>query len=140
MSKRKTCPYCTAKIDYGRRLKAVKSKSKEMPCIKCGKLMRVSYRKSAFFMGVIFFIALIGLNTITLFLTKSRTIIPNLVMTVAFIALYMSIVPTLLRFGEIAGQEDEPPKLKKNRHRHKKDKKQKIEFDENPLKNTTFDK
>ncbi len=139
MSKRKVCPYCKAKIDYGRRLKAVKSKANQITCIKCGKIMSIAYKKSAFLLGLIFFIALIAINTFYLFLTKNQTVIPNLVMTVAFIALYMAIVPTLLRFGKIAGQEDEPPKLKKNRRRHKKDKKQKIEFDENPLKNTTFD-
>lgn len=91
-------------------------------------------------MGLIFFTALVAMNTFYMFFTKNSTIIPNLIMTVCFIFIYMAIVPTKVRFRKIMGQEEEQPKLKKNRHRHKKDKKQNITFNENPLINTTFDK
>lgn len=134
------CPYCGFKFDYTRCSMATHSKDKTFACRKCGKLMSVSYKKSAFVMGVIFFVALIAMNTLYLSAAKNTTIIPNLVMTIIFIVLYMVLVPLLVRFGKLPGQEEPPQKLKKNRHRHKKDKPDKIEFDENPLQNTTFDK
>lgn len=139
MFKLAKCPYCGFKFDYTRCSKAMHSKYKTFTCRKCSKIMSVSYKKSAFVMGVVFFVALIAINTIYLSFAKSRTIIPNLVMTIIFIVLYMVLVPLRVRFGKLPGQEEEPPKLKKNRHRHKKDKPHKLEFEENPLKNTTFD-
>ncbi len=140
MNKRNKCPYCGADIDYKHRLKYVRNKGRDVSCIKCGKLMSLSYRKTAFFMGAIFFAGLVAMNTFYLFFTKNRTVIPNLILTMALIVLYLMLVPVNVRFKKIAGQEEEQPKLKKNRHRHKKDKKQKITFDENPLENTTFDR
>ena len=140
MSKQSKCPYCSAQIDYKHRTKYVKDKSKEVKCIKCGKLMKMSYRRAAAFWGFVFFVGLIGINTVYLFFTKNKTIIPNLVLTVVFIVIYMLIVPQMAVFRKIPGQEDALPKLKKNRHRHKKDKNDKIEFEEDPIKNTAFDK
>ncbi len=139
MSNHSKCPYCGAQIDYKRRMRYVKDKGRNAKCIKCGKIMRVSYKRAAAFIGIIFFVVLVAMNTFYMFFTKNSTIIPNLIMTVLFILLYMALVPAMVRFRKIAGQEEEPPKLKKNRHRHKKEKNNKIEINENPLKNTTFD-
>ena len=83
---------------------------------------------------------LVFVNTVYLFHSKSQTIIPNIVLTVLFILVYLVIVPLRLTFGKIDGQEDPPEKLKKNRHRHKKTKNTKIEFEDNPIKGTSFDK
>ncbi len=137
MLKLPMCPYCGYKFDYSRSSKALHEKN--VKCKKCGKLMKVSYRLSAAKMAVLFFVFLIVLNTVYLFHTKNQTIIPNIVITVVFIAVYLVLVPLTIKFGVIPGQEDPPEKLKKNRHRHKKTKNKDIEFNENPIENTTFD-
>ena len=137
MLKLPQCPYCGFKYDYTRAKKSMHEK--QYACKKCGKLMTVAYKKSATGMAFIFFVVLIVFNTFYLFFTKSQTIIPNIVFTVLFICLYLVLVPLKVTYGKIAGQEDEPEKLKKNRHRHKKTKKVQEDTEENPLKDTSFE-
>lgn len=100
--------------------------------------MAVSYKKSVAVMAVLFFVALIVLNTVYLKFTKSLTIYPNVIFTVLFIVLFIILVPLRVQYYKIPGQEP-VEKLKKNRHRHKKTKNQRIDIDDNPLKGTSFD-
>ena len=138
MLKLPICPYCGFKFDYSAAKKALREK--EVKCRKCGKTMSVSYKLAAVKTAVLFFVFLVFVNTVYLFHSKSQTIIPNIVLTVVFILVYLAIVPLRITFGKIDGQEDPPEKLKKNRHRHKKTKNTKIEFEDNPIKGTSFDK
>lgn len=138
MLKLPVCPYCGFKFDYSAAKKNLREK--EVKCKKCGKVMSVSYKLAAAKTAVLFFVFLVFVNTVYLFHSKSQTIIPNIVLTVIFIFVYLFIVPLRITFGKINGQEDPPEKLKKNRHRHKKTKNAKIEFEDNPIKDTSFDK
>jgi len=137
MPKLPSCPYCGYKFDYSRSSKALHEKN--VKCKKCGKIMSVSYKLAALKMGFLFFVFLVALNTVYLFNSNSRTILPNIIFTVLFIVLYLVLVPLSVSFSKIDGQEDPPEKLKKNRHRHKKTKNKDILFDENPIKDTSFD-
>ena len=137
MLKLPECPYCGHKFDYSRASKSLREKN--LRCRKCGKLMKVSYKLSAVKTAILFFVFLVALNTAYLFHTKNQTIIPNLIITIFFIIVYLAVLPLKVRFLPIPGQEDPPEKLKKNRHRHKKTKNKTIEFDEDPIKGTTFD-
>ncbi len=132
------CPYCGYKFDYAPAKNALKEK--QVKCKKCGKLMSVSFKKAAAKTAFLFFVFLVFVNTLYLFNSKSRTIIPNVVLTVVFIFVYLAIVPLKISFGKIDGQEDPPEKLKKNRHRHKKTKNNLPEFNDNPIEGTSFDK
>lgn len=138
MLKLPQCPYCSYKSDYSQAKKAMSSK--ELVCRKCGKRMAVSYKKASVPMALIFVAALIVLNTAYLFAGTSKTLLPNLIFTLVTIAVFAALLPLKVTYGKIAGEEDEPPKLKKNRKRHIKTKNNAIETDENPLKNTSFDK
>ena len=137
MLKLPKCPYCGFGFDYSKAAKSLHEK--EVKCRKCGKIMSVSYKLAAARTAILFFVFLVFVNTVYLFHSKSQTIIPNIVLTVIFIFVYMAIVPLKITFGKIEGQDDPPEKLKKNRHRHKKTKNCKIEFEENPIENTSFD-
>lgn len=121
MLKLPICPYCGFKFDYSKARKTLSEK--QVKCKKCGKIMSVSYKLAAAKTAVVFFVFLVFVNTVYLFHSKSRTIIPNIVLTVVFIFVYLAIIPLKIKFGKIDGQEDPPEKLKKNRHRHKKTKK-----------------
>lgn len=138
MLKLPICPYCGFKFDYSPARKALHEK--QVKCKKCGKLMSVSYKLAAAKTAILFFVFLVFVNTVYLFNSKSQTIIPNIILTVLFIFVYMAIVPLKVSFGKIEGQEDPPEKLKKNRHRHKKTKNSMPKFDENPIEGTSFDK
>lgn len=137
MLKLPICPYCGYKFDYSRSSRALHGNA--VKCRKCGKLMNVSYKLSAAKTAAVFFVFLVVFNVVYLFNTKNQTIIPNIIITIVFIILYIVIVPLQIKFSTIPGQEDPPEKLKKNRHRHKKTKNQNIEFNENPIENTIFD-
>lgn len=138
MLKLPRCPYCGCSYSYGSANK-IKDK-KQFSCSKCKKLMSVAYKKSAAKIAAVFFVALVVINTIVISFTKSATIYPNLIMTILFIVLFICLVPFTVKFGKIDGQEEEHEKLKKNRHRYKKVKDGDLPTDENPLKNTSFDK
>lgn len=137
MLKLPQCPYCSYKSDYSHARKAMTKK--EIVCRKCGKRMTVSYKKASVPMGLIFLVVLIALNTMYLYAGNAKTLLPNLIFTVVIIAVFAALVPLKVTYGKIEGEEDEPPKLKKNRHRHKKSKGNDVSADENPLKNTSFD-
>lgn len=132
------CPYCGCKYNYSRVKKHMKCK--EVQCKSCGKRFAVVYKKSALIMAALFFIAMIAFNTFYLFNSKSTTLLPNVIFTVAAIVLYICLVPLIVKYEKISGQDDPLEKLKKNRHRYKKQKNTSVEIAENPLKNTTFDK
>jgi len=108
-------------------------------CKKCGKKMSVRFMGAAVRMALWFFVFLVFLNTVYLFNSKSQTIIPNIIITLLFIGLYLVIVPLKISMEKIEGQEDPPQILKKNRHRHKKSKNNLPKFQENPIKGTSFD-
>ena len=137
MFKLPKCPYCGYRSDFKSSVKALHAK--EVICRKCGKKMSVSFRLSAAGMAVLFFVFLIAANTLYLKASNNQTIIPNFVMTVAFIVLYFVLVPLRSKYSKIPGQEAPPEKLKKNRHRHKKTNYSDI-INEDPLKDTSFDK
>lgn len=137
MLKLPRCPYCGCTYSYGS-INKIKDK-KQFACNSCKKIMNVFYKKSAAKMAVIFFIGLIIINTFVITFTKSETVYPNIVMTVLFIFLYLCLVPFTVKFGKIDGQE-EKVKLKKNRHRYNKVKNSGVQSEENPLKDTVFDK
>lgn len=136
MLKLPECPYCGCKYDYGRVKKHIHDKTIE--CRSCKKMMAVTYKKTATKTAVILFLALIVLNTFYISFTKSETIYPNIIFTVLFIFIFIFLVPLMVKYHKIAGQETQE-KLKKNRHRYKKNKNQKTEFNEDPLKGTQFD-
>jgi len=137
MFKLPKCPYCGCKSDYKSSVKALSAK--EPACKKCGKKFSVVFKLSAAIMAMLFFVFLIAANTLYLKASNNQTIIPNFVMTIAFIILYFVLVPLRSRYKKIPGQENNPEKLKKNRHRHKKTKNYDITINEDPLKNTSFD-
>jgi len=114
------CPYCGYKFDYAPAKRALRAK--QVKCKKCGKQMSVRFKRAAFIMGVKFFVFLVFINTVYLFNSKSRTILPNIIMTVLFIVIYLVIVPLKVSMDKIEGEDEPPQKLKKNRHRHKKTK------------------
>lgn len=135
MFKLPRCPYCGCSYSYAS-IKKNKN-SKTCRCISCKKVFSVKYKATAVKFALAMFVVLILINTLVLKFTKSLTIWPNLFMTVIFIIIFLCLIPYTVKFGKIEGQEI-PEKLKKNRHRYKKDKE--TEDIENPLKNTTFDK
>ena len=138
MFKLPQCPYCGYKSDFKSSVRTLRAK--EVICRKCGKKMSVSFKLSASVMAVLFFVFLIAANTLYLRASNNQTIIPNFVVTVAFIILYFVLVPLRTKYNKIPGQEDPPEKLKKNRHRHKKENSPNVIINEDPLKDTSFDK
>ena len=99
MPKLPSCPYCGYKFDYSRSSKALHEKN--VKCKKCGKIMSVSYKLAALKMGFLFFVFLVALNTVYLFNSNSRTILPNIIFTVLFIVLYLVLVPLSVSFSKI---------------------------------------
>lgn len=138
MLKLPVCPYCGHSVGYDPAKKSMRVK--QIKCIKCGKKMSVSYKKSAAKTAVWFVLFMVFVNTLFLFSANNKTLLPNLIFTVVFIFVYMAIVPLTVKYDKIDGEEDPPKKLKKNRHRHEKTKNRMTQFDDNPLKGTTFEK
>ncbi len=137
MFKLPECPYCGKKLGY--KASASLMSGKTMKCRKCGKLSQVKYRARCVKLAVVFAALLITLNTLMLFSENNKTLLPNIILTVGVIIIYLALTPLNVRLFEIEGQRDPEPKRKKNRRRHKKTKYNEVEFDENPLKGTTFD-
>lgn len=140
MLKLPKCPYCGYTFDYSRSAKALRQK--QIKCIKCGKKIDISYKAAAVAMAVVFFVFLVGMNTIYFFHANSKTILPNLIFTILFIIIYLSLLPLKVKMKKSAAQDEPPKKLKKNRHRHVKSKNnnQPPSTEKNPIKGTVFDK
>ena len=133
------CPYCGKQLDYKASVQILNNREKQHECRRCKKLSAVKYKaacaKSALIIGAV----TIALNTLMLFKAVGVTLLPNLVVTIIAIVLYMVLMPLHVKLFELEGQKEPEPKLKKNRHRHKKVKLQDVEFDKEPLKGTSFD-
>ncbi len=139
MFKLPVCPYCGRQMGY--KASIMLMDKKQTSCRKCGKLSKVRYKGRCAWLAAVFIAVLIVLNTLMLFSENNKTLIPNMVVTVAVIIIYLALTPLTVRLCEIEGQRDRQPvqKLKKNRHRQKKTKYTDVKFDENPLKGTSFD-
>ena len=127
------CPYCGKMLDYKASVNAINTKSGRFECRRCRKFSAIKYKAACAKWAVIFALALIALNA------AGKTILPNLVVTITAIIIYIALMPFHLKLSEIDGQREPEPKLKKNRHRKKKTKYKEVEFDEEPLKGTSFD-
>lgn len=119
MFKAGLCPYCEKKIDYKKRAIAISDKN--YLCRHCNKNSQVIYIKSAVLLGIIFVSILIALNILILSKGHNQTIIPNFVITVVSIIIYLVLLPLTTEFIK-KQDEEETQKLKKNRHRHKRTK------------------
>ena len=133
------CPYCGKMLDYKASVNAINTKSGRFECRRCGKFSAIKYKAACAKWAVIFALALIALNSAIFFNAAGKTILPNLVVTITAIIIYIALMPFHLKLSEIDGQREPEPKLKKNRHRKKKTKYKEVEFDEEPLKGTSFD-
>lgn len=133
------CPYCKKQLDYKNAFRAKNSPDKQYKCRRCGKLSSVRHRAANAKTAAIFGAAAIALNTLMFFKASSKTLLPNLIVTLVFIIVYLVLTPLNVTLHEIASQKEPEPKLKKNRHRHKKTKNEDIKFNEEPLKGNSFD-
>ena len=137
MFKLPVCPYCGKAVRYTDSKRLMREKRSE--CRSCHKRSAVKYKAACVKMGAVFAALLIGLNTLMFFKGNNKTLLPNLIVTVSAIFVYMILTPLTVRLTEIEGQREDEPKLKKNRHRHKKTKYSDVSFEEDPLKGTSFD-
>lgn len=137
MFKLPVCPYCGKSVRYTDSKRLMREKHSE--CRGCRKKSAVKYKAACVKMGAVFAALLIGLNTLMFYKGNNKTLLPNLIVTVGAIFVYMILTPLTVRLIEIDGQREAEPKLKKNRHRHKKTKYSDVNFEEDPLKGTSFD-
>ena len=131
------CPYCGKKLDYKASLMSMGVEN--IKCRQCGKLSRVKFKAACAGLGVLFFLLLVGINTLMFFYGNNRTLLPHFIVTVTVILIFMSLTPLRVKLLELPGQRDSEPKLKKNRHRRKKVRYDEVLFDEDPLKGTSFE-
>ncbi len=119
MFKSGVCPYCGSTIEYKKRSSAIRENSHV--CRKCMKRSTVRFKQSGVMLGIIFAVVLIALNVLMFAKGHNKTVIPNFVITIGAIILYLSLLPLTTEFIRIES-EDPPRKLKKNRRRHIRDK------------------
>ncbi len=137
MLKLPSCPYCGKQFGY--KASAAMTGQKTAECRKCRKLSQIRFKAGCAKMAAVFAAVLIAINTLMIFSGNNKTLIPNFVVTVAVILVFIALVPLKVKLLEIEGQREPEPKLKKNRHRRKKTRYEEVKFKENPLEGTSFD-